>query len=100
MGELESRCSSVQIFCAKSKPTKLNDIWYNPRIPTGKDQFGAPNCPVFIPLEDNNAGQELSELFTTSLQGISVSILKDGRWLVHWGNLYFVLPPRPVSQSE
>ena len=65
------------------KPNQVNDPWYIPAIPTGKPEFGAPNCPVralryyhrylteqpelrkdrrrlFVPIKDNNAGKELS----------------------------------------
>ena len=65
------------------KPSQVDDPWYIPAVPTGKSEFGAPNCPVrdlryyhryltehpelrkdrrrlFVPIEDNNAGKELS----------------------------------------
>ena len=65
------------------KPNQVNDPWFIPAIPTGKLEFGAPNCPVralwynhryltehpelrkdrrrlFVPIKDNNAGKELS----------------------------------------
>ena len=65
------------------KPNQVIDSWYIPAIPTGKPEFGAPNCPVralryyhryltkhpelrkdrrrlFVPIKDNNAGKELS----------------------------------------
>ena len=65
------------------RPNQVNDPWYIPAVPTGKPEFGAPNCPVralkyyhrymsehpdlskgrrrlFIPFKDNNAGKELS----------------------------------------
>ena len=65
------------------KPNQVNDPWYIPAVPTDKSEFGAPNCPVralryyhryqtkhpdlrkgrhhlFIPIKDNNAGNELS----------------------------------------
>ena len=65
------------------KPNQVNDPWYIPAIPTGKPEFGSPNCPVralcyyhryltehpelrkdrrrlFVPIKDNNAGKELS----------------------------------------
>ena len=65
------------------KPNQVNDTWYIPAVPTGKSEFGAPNCPVralryyhrhltehpelgkdrrclFVPIKDNNAGKELS----------------------------------------
>ena len=65
------------------RPNQVNDPWYIPVVPTGKSDFGAPNCPVralryyhrymtehpelrkgrrrlFIPFKDNNAGKELS----------------------------------------
>ena len=64
------------------RPCQINDPWYIPAVPTGKPDFGAPNCPeralryflrymtehelrrgrrrLFIPFMDNNAGKELS----------------------------------------
>ena len=65
------------------RPHQVNDTWYIPAVPTGKPDFGGPNCPVralryyhrymtehpelrkgrrrlFIPFKDNNAGKELS----------------------------------------
>ena len=67
----------------KNQKPNVNDPWYIPAAPTGKSEFGAPNCPVrapryyhryqtehtelrkgrrrlFIPIKDNNAGKELS----------------------------------------
>ena len=66
------------------RPTQVNDPWYIPVVPTGKSDFGAPNCPVralrymyyyrymtehpklrkgrrrlFVLIKDNNAGKEL-----------------------------------------
>ena len=63
------------------KANQANNPWYIPVVPTGKSEFGAPNCPVrallyyhryliehpelrkdrhrlFVPTEDNNAGKE------------------------------------------
>ena len=28
------------------KPNQVNDPWYIPAVPTGKSEYGAPNCPV------------------------------------------------------
>ena len=65
------------------RANQVNDLGYIPVVPTGKPDFGAPNCPVralryyhrymtehpelrkgrrrlFIPFKDNNAGKELS----------------------------------------
>ena len=28
------------------KPNEVNDPWYIPAVPTGKSDFGPPNCPV------------------------------------------------------
>ena len=62
------------------KPNQVIDPWYIPAVPTGKSEFGAPNCPVralryyhrhltehpeqgkdrrrpFVPIKDNNAGR-------------------------------------------
>ena len=64
------------------RPNQVSVLWYIPAVPTGKPEFGAPNCPVralkyyhrymtehpnlrkgrrhvFIPFKDNNAGKEL-----------------------------------------
>ena len=65
------------------KPSQVNNPWYIPAVPTGKSEFGTPNCPVralcyyyryltefpelrkdrrrlFVPIKDNIAGKELS----------------------------------------
>ena len=65
------------------RSNQVNDLWYIPAVPTGKQDFGALNCPVralryyhrymtehlelrkgsrrlFIPFKDNNAEKELS----------------------------------------
>ena len=65
------------------KPNQVNDPWYIPAVPTGKSEFGAPNCPLrslryyhryftehpeltkdkhrlFVPIKDRNTGKELS----------------------------------------
>ena len=74
---------SPEFIRKNQKPNQVNDPWYIPAIPTGKPEFGAPNCPVralryyhryltehpelrkdrrrfFVPIKDNNAGKELS----------------------------------------
>ena len=74
---------SPEFMRKNQKPNLVNDPWYIPAIPTGKPEFGAPNCPVralryyhryltehpelrkdrrrlFVPIKDNNAGKELS----------------------------------------
>ena len=28
------------------RPNQVNDLWYIPAVPTGRKEFGAPNCPV------------------------------------------------------
>ena len=28
------------------RPNQVNDPWYIPAVPTGRPEFGAPNCPV------------------------------------------------------
>ena len=66
-------------MCKNREPNQTIDPWYIPAVPTGKSEFGAPNCPVialryyhgyitehpdlgkgrcslFIPIKDNNAG--------------------------------------------
>ena len=74
---------SQEFMRKNQRPNQVNDPWYIPAVPTGKSEFGAPNCPVralryyrryqskhpelrkgrcrlFIPIKDNNAGKELS----------------------------------------
>ena len=70
---------SPEFMRKNQKPNQVNDPWYIPAIPTGKPEFGTPNCPVralryyhryltkhpelrkdrrrlFVPIKDNNAG--------------------------------------------
>ena len=74
---------SPQFMRKNQKPNQVNDPWYIPAVPTGKPEFGAPNCLVralryyhryltehpelrkdrlrlFVPIKDNNAGKEPS----------------------------------------
>ena len=74
---------SPEFMRRNQKLNQVNDPWYIPAVPTGKSEFGAPNCPVralsyyhrhltehpelgkdrrrlFVPIKDNNAGKELS----------------------------------------
>ena len=74
---------SPEFMHKNQKPNQVNDPWYIPAVPTGKSEFGAPNCPVralcyyhrhltehpemgkdrsrlFAPIKDNNTGKELS----------------------------------------
>ena len=74
---------SPEFMRKNQKPNQVNDPWYIPAIPTGKPEFGAPNCPVralryyhryltehpelrkgrrrlFVPIKDNNVGKEFS----------------------------------------
>ena len=74
---------SPEFMHKNQKPSQVNDPWFIPAVPTGKSEFGAPNCPVrvlryyhryltehpelrkdrrrlFVPIKDNNAGKELS----------------------------------------
>ena len=74
---------SPECMRKNQKLKQVNDPWYIPAVPTGKSEFGAPNCPVralryyhryqtkhpelrkgrrrlFIPIKDSNAGKELS----------------------------------------
>ena len=74
---------SPEFMRKNQRPNQVNDPWNIPAVPTGKPDFGAPNCPVrvlryyhrymnehlelrkgrpclFIPFKDNNAGKELS----------------------------------------
>ena len=30
------------------RPNQVNDPWYIPAVPTGRPEFGAPNCPVRV----------------------------------------------------
>ena len=73
---------SPEFMRKNQKQNQVSDPWYIPAIPTGKPEFGAPNCPVrahyhryltehpelrkdrrrlFVPIKDNNnSGKELS----------------------------------------
>ena len=74
---------SPEFMRKNQKPNQVNGPWYISAVPTGKSEFGASNCPVralcychryltehpelrkdrrclFIPIEDNNVGKELS----------------------------------------
>ena len=80
------------------RPNQVNDPWYIPVVPTGKPEFGAPNCPVralkyyhrymsehpdlrkgrrrlFIPFKDNNAGKELRLSATSISRWICATIV-------------------------
>ena len=37
---------SPEFMRKNQKPNQVNDPWYIPAIPTGKSEFGTPNCPV------------------------------------------------------
>ena len=73
---------SPEFMRKNQRPTQVNEPWYIPAVPTGKSDFGAPNCTVralryyhrymtehpesrkdrrclFVPIKDNNAGKEL-----------------------------------------
>ena len=71
------------------RPNQVNDPWYIPAVPTGKPDFGAPNCPVralkyyhrymtelpelrkgrclFIPFKDNKLNNAYKELSAASI---------------------------------
>ena len=74
---------SPELMGNNLEPSQVNDPWYIPAVPTGKSEFGAPNCPVralcyyhryltehlelrkdrrrlFVPIKDNNTGKEPS----------------------------------------
>ena len=74
---------SPEFMRKNQKPNQVNDAWYIPAVPTGKSEFGTPNCPVralryyhryltehpelrkdrcrlFFPIKDNYASKELS----------------------------------------
>ena len=74
---------SPEFMRKNQKPNQVNDPLYIPAVPTGKPEFGAPNCPVralryyqryltehpelrkdrcrlFVKIKDNNACKELS----------------------------------------
>ena len=81
-----SRPTSVSEISSQAGEGDFEDnllVWFIPAIPTGKPEFGPPNCPVralwyyhryltehpelrkdrrrlFVPIKDNNAGKELS----------------------------------------
>ena len=52
----------TQEFMRKNqRPNQANDPWYIPAVPTGRPEFGAPNCPVrVLKYMYINAGKELS----------------------------------------
>ena len=152
---------SPEFMRKNQKPNQVNDPWYIPAIPTGKPEFGAPNCPVralryyhryltehpdvrkdirrlFVPIKDNNAGKELSassiskwicttivdshaaiqdsknlsgsvkahevRAVATSLQLFNKvdlhSFCHEGRKMVQWWNLHFLLPQRSLPSSR
>ena len=87
---------STEFMRKNQKPNQVNDLWYIPAVPTGKSEFGTPNCPVralrlyhrhlteypelgkdrgrpFVPIKDNNAGKELSA--STISRGICTTIV-------------------------
>ena len=37
---------SPELMRKNQKRNQVNDPWYIPAVPTGKPEFGAPNCPV------------------------------------------------------
>ena len=39
---------SPAFMCKNQKPNQVNDPWYIPANPTGKPEFGTPNCPVRV----------------------------------------------------
>ena len=74
---------SPEFMCKNQKPNQVNNPWYISAVTTGKSEFGASNCPVkalryyhryltehpklrknrrrlFVLIEENNAGKELS----------------------------------------
>ena len=74
---------SPEFMRKNQKPSQVFDPWFIPAVPTGKSEFGTPNCPVralryyyryltvhpelrkdrcrlFVPIKDSNARKELS----------------------------------------
>ena len=141
---------SPEFMCKNQKPNQVNDPWYIPAVPTGKSEFGAPNCPVralryyhrhltehpelgkdkrrlFVPIKDNNAGKELSAstisrwichseqqepfwfcqssrsksggYIVTAFQQGRPSFCHEGRKMVQWWYLHFLLPQRSLPSS-
>ena len=41
------------------RPNQVNDPWYIPAAPTGKPDFGAPNCPIRSRLVPSSVGRAL-----------------------------------------
>ena len=37
---------SPEFMRKNQKPSQVNDPWFIPAVPTGKSEFGTPNCPV------------------------------------------------------
>ena len=40
---------SPEFMHKNQKPNQVSNSWYIPVVPTGKSEFGAPNCPVRTP---------------------------------------------------
>ena len=85
------------------KPNQVYDPWYFSAVPTGKSEFGAPNCPVralryyhryltehpelrkdrcrlFAPIKDNKAGKELS---ASTISRLICTTIVDSHAAVH-----------------
>ena len=37
---------SPKFMQKNQKPNQVNDPWHIPAVPTGKSEFGTPNCPM------------------------------------------------------
>ena len=85
---------SPEFMRKNQEPNQVNDPWYIPAVPTGKSEFGTPNCPVralrychryltehpelrkdrrrlFVLIKDSNAGKELSHYLKMDLHHYS-----------------------------
>ena len=102
---------SPEFMRKNQKPNQVNDPWYIPAVPTGKSEFGAPNCPVralryyhrhltehqelrkdrrrpFVSIKDNNAGKELSA--STISRWICTTIVDSHAAIQNSRNLFWI----------
>ena len=118
---------SPEFMHKNQKPNQVNDPWYIPAVPTRNSEFGAPNCPVralryyhryltehpelrkvrrrlFVPIKDNNAGMQNSRKLSGSVKAHEVRgrppFCHEGRKMVQWWYLHFLLPQRSLLSSR
>ena len=110
---------SPEFRSKNQKPNQVNDHWYIPAVPTGKSEFGAPNCPVRA-LRYYSGRTNATLLFQsrtiTPVRGLvhplflggfappafqqgRPSFCHEGRKMVQWWYLHFLLPQRSLLSS-